>query len=58
MGRPLAGHEMIDNLVGTDLMPFFFANTMERHYRYFLLGAQPHIVERAAAEAHSSCSRA
>jgi N-acetylglucosaminyldiphosphoundecaprenol N-acetyl-beta-D-mannosaminyltransferase len=43
------GKKMIDNLVGTDLMPFFFVNTMERHYRYFLLGAQTDVVERAAA---------
>lgn len=43
------GVKLIDNLVGTDLMPYFFANTLERHYRYFLLGAKPDVVERAAA---------
>jgi len=43
------GKKMIDNLVGTDLLPFFFVNTMERSYRYFLLGAQSDVVERAAA---------
>ena len=42
------GKKMIDNLVGTDLMPFFFVNTMERRYRYFLVGAQPDVVARAA----------
>jgi N-acetylglucosaminyldiphosphoundecaprenol N-acetyl-beta-D-mannosaminyltransferase len=42
------GKKMIDNLVGTDLMPFFFVNTIEHHYRYFLVGAHPEIVERAA----------
>jgi N-acetylglucosaminyldiphosphoundecaprenol N-acetyl-beta-D-mannosaminyltransferase len=42
------GVKMIDNLVGTDLMPFFFVNTMERRYRYFLLGAHAEVVERAA----------
>ena len=43
------GKKMIDNLVGTDLLPFFFVNTMERGYRYFLMGAKPDVVERAAA---------
>ena len=43
------GKKMIDNLVGTDLLPFFFVNTMERGFRYFLIGAQPDVVERAAA---------
>ncbi len=42
------GKKMIDNLVGTDLMPFFFANTLERGYRYFLLGARPDVVLRAS----------
>ena len=42
------GVKMIDNLVGTDLMPFFFVNTMERRYRYFLLGSHAEVVERAA----------
>jgi N-acetylglucosaminyldiphosphoundecaprenol N-acetyl-beta-D-mannosaminyltransferase len=42
------GKKMIDNLVGTDLLPFFFVNTMERRYRYFLVGAQPDVVARAA----------
>ncbi|MEO6026656.1 MAG: WecB/TagA/CpsF family glycosyltransferase, partial [Candidatus Binatia bacterium] len=42
------GKKMIDNLVGTDLMPFFFVNTIERRYRYFLVCAQPEIVARAA----------
>lgn len=43
------GKKMIDNLVGTDLMPFFFVNTLERHYRYYLLGARPGVIDRAAA---------
>lgn len=42
------GKKMIDNLVGTDLMPFFFVNTLERGYRYFLVGAKPEIVQGAA----------
>ena len=42
------GKKMIDNLVGTDLLPFFFVNTMERRYRYYLVGAQPEVVARAA----------
>jgi len=41
------GKKMIDNLVGTDLMPFFFLNTMERGYRYFLVGAREEVVARA-----------
>ncbi len=41
------GKKMIDNLVGTDLMPFFFVNTIERGYRYFLVGAHEEIVARA-----------
>ncbi|MEB2283215.1 MAG: hypothetical protein B6D46_05595 [Polyangiaceae bacterium UTPRO1] len=43
------GKKIIANLVGTDLLPFFFVNTMERGYRYFLLGALPEVVARAAA---------
>ena len=41
------GKKMIDNLVGTDLVPFFFANTLEQRYRYFLLGSQSDILEKA-----------
>ncbi|MCC6848712.1 MAG: WecB/TagA/CpsF family glycosyltransferase [Deltaproteobacteria bacterium] len=43
------GKKMIANLVGTDLLPFFFVNTMERAYRYFLVGARTDVVARAAA---------
>ncbi len=42
------GKKMIDNLVGTDLLPFFFMNTLERDYRYFLVGAKADVVARAA----------
>jgi N-acetylglucosaminyldiphosphoundecaprenol N-acetyl-beta-D-mannosaminyltransferase len=42
------GKRMIDNLVGTDLLPFFFMNTLERDYRYFLVGAKADVVARAA----------
>src|SRR5688572_10027376 len=42
------GKKMIDNLVGTDLLPFFFVNTMERQYRYYLIGARPDVIGRAA----------
>jgi N-acetylglucosaminyldiphosphoundecaprenol N-acetyl-beta-D-mannosaminyltransferase len=41
------GVRMRDNLVGTDLMPFFFRTT--KGHRYFLLGAQADVIERAAA---------
>src|SRR5882724_1107423 len=34
------GVRMVDNLVGTDLLPFFFSNTLDQRYRYFFLGAQ------------------
>lgn len=42
------GKKMIANLVGTDLLPYFFVNTTERAYRYFLFGARPDVVARAA----------
>lgn len=45
----LQGVRMRDNLVGTDLMPYFFSSRLERGYRYFLLGATADTVERAAA---------
>ena len=45
------GIELRDNLVGTDLIPEFFHATAGRHYRYFLLGAEPDTIEKAAAVA-------
>jgi len=44
----MRGMRMRDNLVGTDLMPYFFASRRERGYRYFLLGATDDTVQRAA----------
>lgn len=43
------GIELRANLVGTDLIPEFFDATSGRGYRYFLLGADPDTIERAAA---------
>jgi N-acetylglucosaminyldiphosphoundecaprenol N-acetyl-beta-D-mannosaminyltransferase len=45
----LRGVRMRDNLVGTDLLPAFFAAPRGRDYRYFLLGADQPTVEQAAA---------
>ncbi|PND57581.1 glycosyltransferase [Mycobacterium sp. ENV421] len=42
------GVRMKANLVGTDLMPNFFAATAGRGYRCFLLGADADSIERAA----------
>jgi len=41
------GIRMRDNLVGTDLTPYFFTHTLPRRYRYYFLGARPDIVARA-----------
>jgi N-acetylglucosaminyldiphosphoundecaprenol N-acetyl-beta-D-mannosaminyltransferase len=43
----LRGIRMLDNLVGTDLVPLFMAKTRDEGYRYFLLGGQTRIVEAA-----------
>jgi len=45
---------MRDNLVGTDLMPELFVATAGRGYRYYLLGATPETIERAAATAKAA----
>jgi N-acetylglucosaminyldiphosphoundecaprenol N-acetyl-beta-D-mannosaminyltransferase len=45
------GVRMRDNVNGTDLMPHLFCSTAERGYRYFLLGADPESICRAAATA-------
>jgi len=45
----LRGVRMKDNLVGTDLLPLLFEKTAGRGYRYYLLGAEPNMIEQAAA---------
>ncbi len=37
-----------DNVNGTDLIPKFLRETIGKNYRYFLLGAEPDAIERAA----------
>lgn len=44
----MRGVKMKANLVGTDLIPDFFHATANQGYRYFLLGADPETIERAA----------
>jgi N-acetylglucosaminyldiphosphoundecaprenol N-acetyl-beta-D-mannosaminyltransferase len=44
----LKGVNLRDNLVGTDLLPAFFRAHLASGYRYFLLGAAPDTVHRAA----------
>jgi N-acetylglucosaminyldiphosphoundecaprenol N-acetyl-beta-D-mannosaminyltransferase len=44
----LKGVSLRDNLVGTDLLPAFFRAHLASGYRYFLLGAAPDTVHRAA----------
>jgi N-acetylglucosaminyldiphosphoundecaprenol N-acetyl-beta-D-mannosaminyltransferase len=46
----LKGVRLKDNLVGTDLLPEFFAATLDRCYRCFLLGGAPGTASRAAAQ--------
>ena len=43
------GTRMRDNLVGTDLMPALFRQTANKGYRYFLLGATPTSISKAAS---------
>ena len=45
----LRGVQLVDNLVGTDLLPQFFTTHLARGYRYFLLGGTPGTDARAAA---------
>ena len=44
----LQGLRMRDNLVGTDLIPYFFGATASEGYRYFLLGGQDAVVRAAS----------
>jgi N-acetylglucosaminyldiphosphoundecaprenol N-acetyl-beta-D-mannosaminyltransferase len=46
------GVRMVDNLVGTDLMPFVLTNTLAEQYRYFFLGAAAPVVARAVDHVH------
>lgn len=50
------GIELRANLVGTDLIPEFFAATATRGYRYFLLGGDPEVIDKAAAVARQRFS--
>ncbi len=50
----MRGIRVRDNVNGTDLVPELLAATASRGYRCFLLGAEPHIVQRAA---HWAASR-
>ncbi|MDJ0927458.1 MAG: WecB/TagA/CpsF family glycosyltransferase [Gammaproteobacteria bacterium] len=43
------GVEMLDNLVGTDLLPELFRTTADQGHSYFLLGGTKQTAERAAA---------
>ncbi len=45
------GVRLKENLVGTDLVPQLFEETAGRGYRYFLLGADPESIARAASKA-------
>jgi N-acetylglucosaminyldiphosphoundecaprenol N-acetyl-beta-D-mannosaminyltransferase len=49
--RLLHGVRLQDNVNGTDLTPALFARAAGQGLRYFLLGATPDAIERAAAEA-------
>lgn len=44
----LRGVHMKDNLVGTDLVPRLFARNPGQGFSYFLLGADPETIEKAA----------
>jgi len=54
MAARLRGVELKDNLVGTDLLPEFFAATRDQNFRYFLLGGAPGTAARAAAQLEQS----
>src|SRR5688572_16979779 len=45
------GMRMQANLNGTDLVPRLFHDTAGRGYRYFLFGATPDTIDRAASNA-------
>ena len=44
----MRGVRLVDNLVGTDLIPALFHATAGRGYRYFLLGSDAAAIDRAA----------
>ncbi len=46
--RLLHKRRLRDNVNGTDLVPKFLRETAGKNYRYFLLGAEPKAIERAA----------
>ena len=50
----LRGTRIIDNLVGTDLIPRLFTDTANRGYRYFLLGANEDTIARAAKKCEAT----
>ncbi len=49
--RILHRSRLKDNVNGTDLIPKFLRETAGKNYRYFLLGAEPEAIERAAKAA-------
>lgn len=49
--RYIHGIRLRDNVNGTDLVPRFFADTAGQGHKYFLLGATPDAISRAAATA-------
>lgn len=49
--RHIHGVRLRDNVNGTDFVPEFFANTAGRGYRYYLLGATPDAIVKAAQRA-------
>lgn len=51
--RYIHGIRLRDNVNGTDLVPRFFAETAGCGFRYYLLGATPEAIERAAATART-----
>ena len=52
----LRGVRLKENLVGTDLVPRMFSDTAGRGYRYYLLGASPGSIERAAKKCETDFS--
>ncbi|MBP7736604.1 MAG: WecB/TagA/CpsF family glycosyltransferase [Spirochaetes bacterium] len=49
--RILYKRKLLDNVNGTDLIPKFLRETTGKNYRYFLLGAEPEAIEKAAENA-------
>lgn len=52
--RWLHGHQLRDNVNGTDVVPLLFSRLAGRGLRYFLLGNTPERIERAAAHARAA----